>query len=262
MSFELEQIDPFDVNYQDFWIKIEHLARYIFVYDMLKNQNKKQNVLDIACGFGYGLKELSPVSEKIIGVDINDIAIAKAQEINKNIANVEIIKWDLEKNINQQIFSENMFDNIISFETLEHLKNPMDVINIFYHLLKNNGQLILSVPNKRFESLDENGNPRNRYHKQVFSEFEIEDMLRVAGFKIIDKYGQAFLNKLIKKEHQLIRKKRIASRLSHLKKLSEKEYIRACAYLFAYPDKNDIKSSYSRIYVVSKIGVLSEKNMD
>lgn len=55
MEINFEYVDPFNEKY-DYWMRVEHLARYLWARDILKNS---ENVLDVACANGYGTSLIS-----------------------------------------------------------------------------------------------------------------------------------------------------------------------------------------------------------
>ena len=94
-------------------ISYEHWHRYMFASYFTKNCN----VLDIACGEGYGSAYLSKNAKEVIGVDISPETVewAKKTYINHNLkfitGSCEMIPVD----------GKNIFDVIVSFETIEHI---------------------------------------------------------------------------------------------------------------------------------------------
>ena len=105
---------------------------------------------------------------------------------------------------------KDQFDVIVSFETIEHVSAYKDVIKNFYKLLKADGMLYISSPNRMVTSpgakklLDK---PKNKYHTQEFLPNELSELLVESGFKIKDIYGQRYfyyskntiINKVINK---------------------------------------------------------------
>jgi len=142
---------------------IEHLHRYSIISEFL---DKNMIIMDIACGEGYGTNILSKKVKKAIGVDVSMEAISHAK--NKySSANIEFIHSSA---INIPI-EDNCIDVIVSFETIEHIEDHEKLLSEFKRVLRKNGLLIISTPDKQFYS---KGNP-NPYHiKELsFAEFEM-----------------------------------------------------------------------------------------
>lgn len=163
-------------------IKIEeteptHLARYKFAEQYIKQGDK---VLDAPCGSGYGTKLISLKGAKTYGVDIHEGAIKHAKEFFLNdsdyfyVGNIEDMKT---------LFPSNeFFDVIISFEGIEHLKNPNLFLSEVKRLLKPRGILIISTPRKPHGSL---------FHIMEYSLDEFQNML-LSKFIIKEIYGQVY----------------------------------------------------------------------
>lgn len=185
--------------------KKAHIARYEFATKYL---NPDWKVLDAACGSGYGSEILSKHVKKVIGIDISSEAIEYAQKFHWK-ENIEYQLMDLEKPLK---FPDQAFNAIISFETLEHLENQEKLISEFKRLLKNQGLLIISVPNK---NITRKIGVKNPYHKKELSKEEFIELLS-KFFKIEQLYGQIeyislpywrkFLKQLIKLDVLKLRK--------------------------------------------------------
>ncbi len=253
MYREAEQINPFDTDNSDYWIKIEHLGRYLFVKDFLLSHRKLNFVMDIAAGFGYGTEIFSKISQQVIALENNPEMLEQLNRQFQNVQTVKVFRHDLER---ENLLQKKQLQDagmIVSFETLEHLENPRKNIVEFHKILRTDGFLILSVPNEKFEKVDAGGIPKSEFHKTLLKKEDIENYLLEAGFEIVGKYGQALLNTLMKRENKLLRKRMIRNRFSAIKTLHERGNMMKSAYLFAYPTEDDIDESYSRIYIAKKI---------
>ena len=142
----------------------EHLDRYNFISKYVKDKN----VLDIACGSGFGSYTMATTGEakKVIGVDLDKDAIRYANHKFQN----EKIKRFAEDAVKFR-YSEK-FDCAVSFETIEHIPNYLDFINNLYNNLKVDGQLIISTP-IRATTTDK---PINPYH---VIEWSFQDFLKL-----------------------------------------------------------------------------------
>lgn len=151
-------------------LKNEHEDRYNFVCDSLYG-----NVLDLACGIGYGSAVLSTNTniQSYLGVDISSEAIEYANYNYKtdiaNFVNDSVLTIDLQ---------EKSFDFIISFETLEHINEYQKVLNNFSKWLKDDGMLIGSVPEKNWENICDDVYGKNPYHVIRFDIDKIKESLK------------------------------------------------------------------------------------
>ena len=124
-------------------IELEHYNRYYFVVNQLDISNKI--VLDIASGEGYGSFILSKFAEKIIGVDISQEAIKHASEKYQS-ENLKYVHGDATK----VPLADNSIDIIVSFETIEHHDKHKEMMAELKRVLKPDGILIISSPDKYY----------------------------------------------------------------------------------------------------------------
>ncbi len=167
---------------------IEHIVRYEFASKFVKGR-----VLDIACGVGYGTQILLNGNNKdqisqIVGVDIHSDSIEYARE-NYSDSKAKYIEADavspeLPDNLGQ-------FDTIVSFETIEHLKEDVLFVENLKKLLKPEGTLIISTPFGMGRGLP----CTNPYHIQQYKEAEFIELLK--DFSELDMFYQR--NQLIEK---------------------------------------------------------------
>jgi 2-polyprenyl-3-methyl-5-hydroxy-6-metoxy-1,4-benzoquinol methylase len=157
----------------------QHQKRYQFA----KKYIKGKNVLDIACGLGYGSYEIAMWgAKKVIGMDIDMHSINSAKKNYKNnnlaflVGNAESIP-----------LKSNYMDVVISYETIEHLTNPKAFIKEIKRILNKDGILILSTPNKEISYGD------NPYHLKEYSLHELTVLL--AEFSNLVCYGQRKVNR-------------------------------------------------------------------
>lgn len=142
---------------------LEHWHRYLFVKAFVKDKV----VLDIASGEGFGSYYLSSVAKKVIGVDINSEAISHSEKkYARN--NLSFIHGNA-----REIPLQEPVDVIVSFETLEHLSedDQKKFLEETQRLLKKDGALFMSTPNKKVYS-DPEYEEKNEYHLKEFYEDE------------------------------------------------------------------------------------------
>jgi ubiquinone/menaquinone biosynthesis C-methylase UbiE len=179
-----------DVHYRN----LEHLHRYALALEYVENKI----VLDIASGEGYGTNLLSKKAKMVYGVDISEEAINHAQEkYDRN--NIEFKVGSV---INIP-FEENKFDVVVSFETIEHLTEQEQMLSEIKRVLKKDGILILSSPDREIYASRSVG---NIYHLKELTLKELLDLLKVQ-FKNIYVFKQliAIGSLIIPTEHNVSR---------------------------------------------------------
>lgn len=130
-----ERLETFILNRDT----IEHLHRYAIAKQYVENKI----VLDIACGEGYGSHLLASRAHQVIGVDIDETTIRNAtKKYKKN--NIEFLVGST-----SEIPLQNQsVDIVISFETIEHHDEHNQMMIEIKRVLKPNGILIISTPDK------------------------------------------------------------------------------------------------------------------
>ena len=253
-GFGWDQVDPFDEKDRHLWMKLEHLGRYLFAADFLK-QHKPKVVADISCGIGYGIPELERIAQTVIGVDSSlemiEIASKKVSEGSKSLK-VRFLNKDLDcDDLTPDIEPESV-DAVVSFETLEHLVDPNRAVSLFFKILRPGGFLICSVPNALSESRASACLPRNRCHRQLFNFGSLSRMVQNHGMQVVYRLGQSWSYALLKREQQFSSARLIERRLSDEPAMHTPEMIRLLSYILAYPTVEDVDGSYSIIIVARK----------
>ena len=245
MKVNVEYCDPFDGLEEGFWMKVEHCGRYMWAAQWLK-KNNYTFVADIACANGYGSKILSHMIKKVIAIDRNKDYLNKA-ESNRSI---KYVCCDLDQET-LPVEIKNV-DAIVCFETLEHLQKPKNVIQAFSDCLASGGQLLLSVPNDRYEILNEDGGNRDPFHIHVFSKDTVKKMLEDAGFKIEELLGQDICNRVVTRISEMGKSGQYKKQ--ELEKIwkFDKKTIQLYAEIFGKPEASNVEESYSHIYVCRK----------
>ena len=151
-----------------------HIIRYQWACNYIKPGDR---VLDAACGLGYGghvVRHLTAAA-KVIGIDGSDFAIdyaTKAFPCAEERAEYRVGK--LPADLSE--FPDGSFEVIISFETLEHVEQPQQLLQEFYRLLTPSGRVVVSVPN---DWSDETGEDPNPFHLHVYDWNRLKSELAV-----------------------------------------------------------------------------------
>jgi len=145
----------------------EHFHRYALAARWCANLR----TLDAACGEGYGASILAKIASAVEAVDISTDAVEHAKK-----------RYGLIENLNYQVadctslpFVDNEFDRVVSFETLEHLAEQDQLLAEFRRVLKPDGVLILSSPDKAAYS-DPQGSG-NEFHVKELYRDELEALI-------------------------------------------------------------------------------------
>lgn len=178
LSFTGERFTPECVR--EIWY--EHWHRYAFARRLAAGKR----VLDAACGEGYGSAMLSAVAAEVIGVDVDEAAVAHARS---RYATLPRLRYEY-ADATALPFADNAFDLVVSFETLEHLAAQEQLLRGFARVLADDGVLVISSPDKRTYS--EVAGFRNEFHVRELYREELLDLLR-PHFPAVRLYGQKLL---------------------------------------------------------------------
>ncbi len=163
----MERIDPKTVLPL---LKAEHSHRYMWAA-----RGARGHVLDAACGVGYGAPILmnNPGVTAYTGIDKSPEALVYAvREFSGKRR--QFVCGD----VYQLPFDDATFDSIVSLETIEHLEDPERALAEFTRVLKPDGVLLGSVPQKEFEDLCTAAYGPNEYHKTQFDRAKLESLIK------------------------------------------------------------------------------------
>jgi 2-polyprenyl-3-methyl-5-hydroxy-6-metoxy-1,4-benzoquinol methylase len=184
--------------------RVYHLVRNISLKRKLRLINtltsEEKTLLDVGCGTGDFLKIAQENNWKVSGTEPNE----KARQIANAKTNNAVFK------IEQLLqFEKQSFDIITLWHVLEHLPNLEDQLSVLKSLLKENGTLIIAVPNYR--SFDANyyknfwaafDVPRHLWH---FDQESLQNLLRSKDMKIVKTLPMkfdAFYVSLLSEKHK------------------------------------------------------------
>ena len=143
---------------------------------------KKGIVCDIGCGPGEVATYLTAKGCKVVGIDISEYMINEAKRLNTEIEYLVDDMFNLKT-------AEEHFAGICSFYSIVNFQNDdiKRILKEYHRVLINNGLLLIAFHIEEKEiHVDDfwgSGKPLDFYY---FSENVILEMLKEAGFKIIE----------------------------------------------------------------------------
>ena len=123
-----------DVPAENYWYR-RHLAVYRWVADRCRGLD----VVDMACGEGYGTAVIAQRAARVTGVDANPEAHEHAR-LKYSRPGVRFVR-DLVESYDEPC------DAIVFLQTVEHLSDPGAVLDRFRELLRPGGTAYVSTPN-------------------------------------------------------------------------------------------------------------------
>jgi FkbM family methyltransferase len=173
------------------WLKNDGKGRVEYCANFL-NTNFKLNgntkLLDVGCGRGtLALYLDSKIS--LYGIDISETAIAHTK---KKYNQADQINLD-EENLP---YDNGFFDFVVALDVIEHVYDPLSLINKMQGVLKDDGKLILSTPNilyekylkdlvrtRKFPKTSGDDFPYDGGHIHFFTYQDLIDLMRKADLK-------------------------------------------------------------------------------
>jgi SAM-dependent methyltransferase len=125
-----------DVPAENYWYR-----RHLIVYEWIAERVAGQRVLDMACGEGYGSATLARTAASVIGVDANPEAHehARLRYLADNLS--------FERGLVETFGQPQSFDAVVFLQTIEHVQDPVAVLEHFKQLLAPGGVVYVSTPN-------------------------------------------------------------------------------------------------------------------
>ncbi len=148
-------------------IYYEHLHRYALAFAMARDLD----VLDIASGEGYGAAYLAMVARSVTGVDIDPHSVRHAAS-RYTAMNLSFVVGSC----TQIPLSNESIDLVVSFETVEHIAEQEQFMREIVRVLRPNGRLLMSSPNKLIYS--NYGQYQNPFHVRELYFDEFRDLVQ------------------------------------------------------------------------------------
>jgi 2-polyprenyl-3-methyl-5-hydroxy-6-metoxy-1,4-benzoquinol methylase len=153
----------------------EHEARYVFASTFVKGKR----VLDVACGSGIGTHYLLRAgAHSCLGLDIDRAATGYAKARYKDCVFAQCDATSL-------CIADASVDAVVSFETIEHVKDQRAFLLECRRVLRPGGILVCSTPNRILSRWGE----VNPFHLRELTVAEFADLLR-SPFTQVQLYAQ------------------------------------------------------------------------
>ncbi len=164
-----------DVPEENYWYR-----RHLAVYEWIAARCAGLEVVDMACGEGYGTNVLACRAARVTGVDANPEAHAHARA--KYTAPGVRFERDLVETYGEEC------DAVVFLQTIEHVQDPAAVLRHFKSLLRPGGTAFVSTPNLLTlapEGAEKSDNPWHvkEYRAEEFRELcaEVFDSVELLG---------------------------------------------------------------------------------
>lgn len=156
----------------------EDKSRKVF-YDKIISQSffpKNGRTLDVGCGMGGLFSAIENKNDyEFYGIDFSKVAIEKTSSRIEGI----FVQGD----VHNLPYKDNLFDNVICMETLEHVDNVKQVITEMKRVLKPMGNLLITVPEQESDLPAENWPGGVSFHVNVFTMESLSNIVKEVGLE-------------------------------------------------------------------------------
>ncbi len=159
-------------------VQVEHLHRYFLAREAARGLD----VLDVASGEGYGSAFLAQTARSVVGVDLDPASVAHANKSYRR-DNLRFTTGDARR----LPLPDAAFDLVVSFETLEHMREHDTFLAEVRRVLRPGGRLLLSTPER--DTYSPSGAPANPFHVRELARAEFSGLLR-RHFAHVELLGQ------------------------------------------------------------------------
>jgi 2-polyprenyl-3-methyl-5-hydroxy-6-metoxy-1,4-benzoquinol methylase len=176
-DIEYERIEPGDPEQRILYMR--HLVAYRYIYQKIRTGNR---VVDIGCGEGYGPYLLSTRAAEVIGYDVNEKVMISAREKYCRFANNLSFKTYDGLTIPEK---DGTCDQVTCFQVIEHIANQERFLEEIKRILKPQGTVAISTPNRLTFSPDGKLHP---FHVREFTAEEFRSTLE-KYFSVTELFG-------------------------------------------------------------------------
>jgi SAM-dependent methyltransferase len=143
----------------------------------------EDDFLEVACGNGYFLKRYASHVHTVAGLDLSELAVKLATKKNKDRVKAGTAEF-LCSEASQLPWGDSRFSAATCMGAFPWLSKPSDTLKEIYRVLRPAGRAVISI-----EWHTEDGVDRlkevERFGHQTWSEAEVRDMFKAAGFSDI-----------------------------------------------------------------------------
>jgi SAM-dependent methyltransferase len=161
---------------ENYWFR-----RHEVVYERLADRCAGRDVLEAGCGEGYGADLIAGIARHVIGLDYDESAVA---HVRARYPRVEMRHG----NLAELPLPDGAVDVVVNFQVIEHLWDQGQFVAECRRVLRPNGLLLMSTPN-RITFSPGRDTPINPFHTRELNAAELTDLLTSAGLRMDGRYG-------------------------------------------------------------------------
>jgi SAM-dependent methyltransferase len=161
---------------ENYWFR-----RHEAVYVALRDRCADALVLEAGCGEGYGAGMLADVAAGVLALDLDPLTAAHAARRypRTGVARANLVALPVR---------DEGCDAVVSLQVIEHLWEQERFLRECFRVLRPDGRLLLSTPNRLTFSPGRD-TPLNPFHTRELSAAELAGLVRDAGFVDVEVRG-------------------------------------------------------------------------
>jgi 2-polyprenyl-3-methyl-5-hydroxy-6-metoxy-1,4-benzoquinol methylase len=173
-----------DVPAENYWYR-----RHLVVYEWIAARAAGGQVIDMACGEGYGSDVLSRTAASVLGLDANP----EAHEHARLRYRAPNLRFD--RGLVETYGKPGAYDAVVFLQTIEHVQDPVAVLEHFRSLLRPGGSAYISTPNLMTLAPPGAVKSDNPWHIKEYRADEFRDLV-ASVFGSVELHGVFYSRKL------------------------------------------------------------------
>jgi ubiquinone/menaquinone biosynthesis C-methylase UbiE len=170
--------------------------RLFYPYLKVLEVVKGGNMLEIGTGAGRGVEVMAKIVDDYTGIDKNAPLLKELAEKYPKFTFIDMFIPPLKG------LADNSFDNIVTFQVIEHIADDHAFLKEAHRVLKPGGKLFLTTPN-RIMSLT-----RNPWHEREYLGMELKNLMEKYFSKVDTKgiHGNKIVNDYYEENKKSVKK--------------------------------------------------------
>lgn len=171
-------------------LKTQRYSSHSQVFRALQGAAASSRILELGVASGYIGKHLSQHKYEMTGIERDPSLASQARPYYQDVLTLDLNK--------EEIPPLKPFDYIILADILEHLYDPVEILRRMHKLLKDDGRLIICIPNTAnwlirlkllFGNFDYSDRGiMDRDHVKLYTLKTARSLIKEAGFEIVNFY--------------------------------------------------------------------------
>lgn len=164
------------------FMNVRHKSIYENV-DKVLELKPEDDLLEVACGNGHFLRRYASHVHSVAGLDLSELAVKLATKKNKDRVTAGTAEFVCGE-ASQLHWEDNKFSTITCMGSFSCFPMPLDTLKEIYRVLRPAGRAVISIDWNTEDGINRSKEVE-RYGHQTWSEADVRNMFKVAGFSDI-----------------------------------------------------------------------------